>query len=142
MPEPNVETRANPDGGDGSPIRVLIAELDGSVRRTLRLSLEQGGALVVAATEDGDEAVSLTATLRPDVALVDGRLRDPDCFEVARRIRAQGDAVAVLILDVYEERKEAARAAGAACLLKDTPLATLLNTIHSAARGPNVGPKP
>ena len=136
------DARANAGGGDQA-IRVLIVEHDPAVRRTLRLTAERSGIEVVGEAADGNAAIALAARLRPDVALLDCCMREPDCVEAARRLHAGASVGAAVLLDIYREYEAEARAAGLPYLLKDAPLDDLVAAIReAAARADPTGGRP
>src|SRR5437879_11791527 len=68
------------------PLRGLVAEDQAIIRLDLRGCLEQHGLIVCAEARDGEEAVELARTARPDVALLDVRMPKLDGIEAARRM--------------------------------------------------------
>ena len=123
-------------------IRVLLVDDHPVVRVGLRGMLDLSDDLhVVGEAASGDEALTLTATLRPDVVLMDLRMPGIDGADATERIAARFPGVRVLVLTTYDTDEDILRAieAGAAgYLLKDTPLAQLVAAIHAAARGESV----
>lgn len=123
-------------------IRVLLVDDHPVVRVGLRGMLDMSDDLhVVGEAASGDEALILTATLRPDVVLMDLRMPGIDGAEATERIAARFPGVRVLVLTTYDTDEDILRAieAGAAgYMLKDTPLAQLVAAIHAAARGESV----
>jgi DNA-binding NarL/FixJ family response regulator len=72
------------------------------VRARLRILLDrEPGITVVGEAADGENAVALTARLRPDVVLIDVDLPGLDCVEATRRMLA-GQSVAVMVLTACE----------------------------------------
>ncbi|MGW6914613.1 response regulator [Kitasatospora sp. NPDC054939] len=70
-----------------APIRVLIADDQEAVRRSVRRILEQQADIeVVGDAEDGLVALELATRLRPDVVLVDIRMPRMDGLELTRRL--------------------------------------------------------
>ncbi len=121
-------------------IRVVIADDHLMVRKGLRLMLEEEGEDIelVGDAADGVAAVALVEKLQPDVVLMDIRMPGMDGIAALKRIRAVWPRIAVVLLTTYDEDDLMIRGLQAgACgyLLKDTPLHTLLNAIHTAARG-------
>jgi len=85
-------------------IRILIADDHAFVREGTRRILEQEPDLeVVAEAGDGEEAVGLVSSLKPDVALVDVAMPKLDGIEATRRIKALCPGVAVLVLSAYDD---------------------------------------
>jgi DNA-binding NarL/FixJ family response regulator len=123
-------------------IRVLLVDDHPVVRVGLRGMLDMSNDLhVIGEAASGDEALTLTATLSPDVVLMDLRMPGVDGAEATERIATRFPGVRVLVLTTYDTDEDILRAieAGAAgYLLKDTPLAHLVAAIHAAARGESV----
>ncbi|GAA0267230.1 response regulator transcription factor [Cryptosporangium japonicum] len=123
-------------------VRVLLVDDHPVVRVGLRGMLDLSDDLhVVGEAASGDEALALTATLRPDVVLMDLRMPGMDGADATARIVTRVPGVRVLVLTTYDTDDDILRAieAGAAgYLLKDTPLAQLVAAIHAAARGESV----
>lgn len=96
----------------GLPARrcVLIAEDHDDTRLMLRIALECGGFDVLEAA-DGEEAVRLAETARPDLVLLDRCLPRLDGLDVARRVRAGEQAVRVPIIFLSGHAEAVARSA-------------------------------
>src|SRR5262245_2608418 len=93
---------------------------------------------VVGEGGDGDQAVSMTRRLRPDVVLMDVRMPGTDGIEATRQIVASGSAARILVLttfDLDEYVYAALRAGASGFLLKDAMPADLLNGIRVVASG-------
>lgn len=93
--------------------KVLVIDDDPSLLRALRLGLRAGGHEVVTAV-DGEQGISQTAMIDPDVVVLDLGLPDIDGQAVCRRIR-QWSEVPIIILSAAgdEQRKVAALDGGA-----------------------------
>jgi DNA-binding NarL/FixJ family response regulator len=126
----------------GKPVRVLIVDDHLVVRVGLRALLEVTAQIVVAGeTGSGREALSLVASERPDVVLLDLRLPDIGGIEVCRRIKDETPSPAVLFLTSYADDRTilAAMEAGAdGYLLKDATGPDLAPLILTAAAGGSV----
>jgi CheY-like chemotaxis protein len=73
--------------GSEAPLEVLIVEDEILLATELGLLVQESGCRDVGHALSSDEAVTLAASLRPDLALVDVHLRDgPTGVEVARKI--------------------------------------------------------
>ena len=73
------------------PIRVLIADGDESVRRSIQVMLDQADGITVAGeTGDGERVIDLVRSLTPDVVLLDVRMPTLDSIETVRRMREAG----------------------------------------------------
>jgi len=89
------------------PVRVLIADDQRVVRDGLMLVVGLlEGIEVVGAVSDGAQAVTLAASLRPDVVLMDLHMPVLDGIQATRRIRAEQPETQVLVLSTYAEDSE------------------------------------
>jgi response regulator NasT len=114
--------------------RVVIAEDEAIIRLDLKEILESEGYEVVGETGRGDEAVELTRSLEPDLAILDVKMPGIDGIEAARQITAH-QRVPVLILTAFSQRNliEEARDAGVvAYLVKPFQRAELVPAIDVA----------
>lgn len=120
-------------------IRVLLVDDQALFREGLRTLLSTDtGVEVVGEAANGEEAVRRVPGLKPDVVLLDLRMPVLGGVEAARRIRDADPEVRVVVLTTFdddEEVFEALRAGAAGYLLKDAPLARILEAIHGVARG-------
>jgi DNA-binding NarL/FixJ family response regulator len=120
-------------------IRVLIADDQELVRTGFRLILQSEPDLEVAGeAATGRGAVALTASLRPDVVLMDIRMPDLDGIEATRQITRATVASRVMILttfDVDEYVFEALRAGACGFLLKDVAANQLAAGVRMVAAG-------
>jgi DNA-binding NarL/FixJ family response regulator len=120
-------------------IKVLLADDEDLVRGGLRTILSSAGDIeVVAECDDGLPVADLARQYRPDVALLDIRLRSADGLVALRELRALPDPPAVAMLttfDVDEYVQEALRIGANGFLLKDTDPAQLVNAVRDLARG-------
>jgi DNA-binding NarL/FixJ family response regulator len=126
---------------EADPIRVVLADDQRVVREGLQMLLGLlPGIEVVGAAADGEEAVRLALSERPDVVLMDIRMPGTDGLEATRRI--VGDerlaAVKVVILttfDLDEHVFEAIRAGANGFLVKDTEPEELLRAVRAVLAG-------
>ncbi len=121
------------------PIRVFLLDDHEIVRRGIRELLESEGDIVVVG-ESGlaEEATRRIPALRPDVAILDGRLPDGSGIDVCREIRSQDPHIKALILTSYDDDDAlfAAIMAGAAgYLLKQVRGTDLIDTVRRVAAG-------
>jgi two-component system response regulator MprA len=82
--------------------RILIAEDDAAVRRSVERALKFEGYEVMTA-EDGDEALIQAASEPPDAIVLDIMMPKKDGMEVCRRLRAAGDSTPILMLTARHE---------------------------------------
>jgi DNA-binding NarL/FixJ family response regulator len=122
-------------------IRLLIVDDQELIRTGLRLFLQtQDNLEVVGEAADGDEAITLAGTLRPDVVLMDIRMRRMDGVEATARLMAAGiePPPRVLVLttfDLDEYVFGALRAGAAGFLLKDASRERLVEAIRVVHAG-------
>lgn len=122
-------------------IRVLVADDQELVRTGLSMILgAQPDIEVVGQAVDGNEAVALARSLRPDVCLFDIRMPDLDGIEATRLLAGPGvdDPMAVVVIttfDLDEYVFAALRAGAKGFLLKDAGPELLAQAIRAAAGG-------
>jgi DNA-binding NarL/FixJ family response regulator len=120
-------------------IRVLLAEDHAVVRSGLLQLLGDIDEMeVVGAATGGQQAVELAAEHNPDVVLMDLEMPGMDGIEATRQIRAANEAVNVVVLTAFSDRRRilAAIDAGAVgYLLKDAEPDELVRGLQAAARG-------
>jgi two-component system, NarL family, response regulator NreC len=120
-------------------IRVLLADDHTLMRRGLRLIVEQQPDLVVAGeAEDGRQAVALSASLKPDVAVLDIGMPNLNGIEAAKQITDGESGAAVVILSMHADETyilRALRAGARGYLLKDSAESDLVRAIRSVAEG-------
>lgn len=124
---------------DKPPIRVFLLDDHEVVRRGLRDLLESEGDIeIVGESGSAIEAISRIPALRPDVAVLDGRLPDGSGIDVCREIRSVDPSIAALILTSYDDDEAlfAAILAGAAgYVLKQIAGNDLIDGVRRVAAG-------
>ncbi len=122
-----------------SQIRVYLLDDHEMIRRGIRDLLESEGDIVVVGESDSArEATSRIPALRPDVAILDGRLPDGSGIDVCRDVRSQDPSIKALILTSYDDDDAlfAAIMAGAAgYVLKQVRGNDLLDIVRRVAAG-------
>jgi DNA-binding NarL/FixJ family response regulator len=120
-------------------IRVVIVDDQALVRAGFKMILQaQPDIQVVGEAGDGQQALGLVRTLRPDVVLMDIRMPGLDGIEATRQITAESLPARVVILTTYDldEYVFDALAAGATgFLLKHVPPEELVHGVRVAAGG-------
>lgn len=120
-------------------IRVLLADDHTLMRHGLRLIVEQQPDLVVVGeAEDGRQAVTLVASLKPDVAVLDIGMPNLNGIEAAKQITDGKSGAAVVILSMHADETYILRALKAGArgyLLKDSAEPDLVRAIRSVAEG-------
>ena len=116
------------------PRRVVIAEDEALIRLDLAEMLREEGYQVVGEAGDGQEAVDLAESLRPDLVIMDVKMPRRDGIDAAAEIAAKRIAPVVL-LTAFSQRDlvEKARDAGAmAYLVKPFSISDLVPAIEVA----------
>lgn len=120
-------------------IRVLLVDDQPLVRAGLRRILEpEEGLEIVGECEDGDEVVAAVARRRPDVVIMDIRMRRVDGAEATRRLRRDPEAPPVLALTTFDDDETVAAALGAGAagfILKDARGEDIVRATVSVAEG-------
>ncbi|MBC2643813.1 MULTISPECIES: response regulator transcription factor [unclassified Rhodococcus (in: high G+C Gram-positive bacteria)] len=122
-------------------IRVLVADDQALVRAGFAALLDAQADITVAGqAANGEEAVSLTRSLVPDVVLMDIRMPVLDGLEATRRIAADPalSGVRVVVLTTFEVDEyvfEAMRAGATGFLVKHTEPAELVRAVRVVADG-------
>ncbi len=121
------------------PIRVYLLDDHEVVRQGLRALLEgAGGIEVIGESGSAVDATQRIPALRPDVAVLDGRLPDGSGVEVCREIRSVDPTIQALILTSYDDNEAlfAAIMAGAAgYILKEIAGTDLVGAVRHVAAG-------
>lgn len=121
------------------PVRILIAEDHTVLAQALATMLSFDSAFTVVGTvPSGDEAIAHCVELRPDVVLMDYKLRGLNGIEATREIARLAPSTRVLILSMFDNQETviAAVAAGAAGFLpKNVDREELVRAIHAVAAG-------
>ncbi len=128
------------DGSVGHPIRVLLADDHAVMRAGFRMILEAAdGVTVVGEAENGASAVERARELRPDVICMDVQMPVLDGLEATRRIVADADiTAAVLIVTTFDRDDYLFRALSAGAsgfLLKNAGPEDLVAAVRVVASG-------
>lgn len=122
----------------GEPIRVVLVDDHHVVREGLRAFLDvQGDIEVIGDAADGDAAVDLIETLRPDLVLLDLKLATSDGVEVVRELKARDNPARIVVLTSFTEPSSvvpALRAGAVGYLFKDVDpdaLAQAIRAVHA-----------
>jgi DNA-binding NarL/FixJ family response regulator len=120
-------------------IKVLLGDDEGQVRSSLRTILSSAADIeIVADCDNGALLVELARRHRPQVVLLDIRMRAADGLDTVRGLRALRDPPRVAMLttfDVDEYVNEALRLGASGFLLKDTEPGQLITAVRDLARG-------
>ena len=123
-------------------IKILIADDHAVVREGTRKILERESDLeVVAEAVDGEEAVRLAGSSKPNVAIIDIAMPNIDGIEATKQIKVLYPAVAVLILSAYDDDQfvfSLLEAGAAGYLLKSVRGHELIDAVRAVYAGESV----
>jgi two-component system, NarL family, nitrate/nitrite response regulator NarL len=121
------------------PTRVIVADDHPVYRSGLAATIRERPELeLVAECEDGDEAVAAVHALRPDVALLDVRMRRLDGVAALTRLGGARSPTRVLFISAFGEGEVVARALAAGAvgfLSKEAEREDICDALLAAAAG-------
>lgn len=124
---------------DQGPVRVLLADDHGIVRKGLRFLLERRpGMEVVGEAADGREAVRLCEDLKPDVAVMDIAMPNLNGIDATGQITKRSPRTRVIILSMHADEGYLIRALTAGAkgyLLKDSAEEDLIQAVTAVSSG-------
>lgn len=122
-----------------TPIRVILADDHPVVRHGLAAIVDvEDDIEVVGQAENGQEALALVHSLKPDVVLMDLQMPVLDGVDAIKQIRIEAPQVQVIILTTFADDDyiyEGIAAGARGYLLKDAPPDQLIEAIRAAHRG-------
>jgi DNA-binding NarL/FixJ family response regulator len=123
-------------------IQILIVDDQPRARQGLRALLSTVPQVKgIREASNGQEALQIAIESEPDVVLMDVVMPTMDGLEATRQIKAQHPAIKVIVLSMYGDYQEKARAAGAdAFVTKGEPPTKLLKMLETLMGNPTVGP--
>ena len=120
------------------PLRILLADDHVLVRQGLKALLEREGHQVVAEASDGQEAVRLVESLRPDIAIMDISMPSFNGLNAAQEMKRYSEKTKTILLTQHDEAQyvRAALEAGVSgYVLKNQVTSELLLAIRQVSRG-------
>lgn len=119
-------------------IRVLLADDHRIIRDGMRVFLEREGYKVNADAQNGQDAVRLAASLKPDVVVLDITMPVLNGLEAAREILRNAPSTKVILLTMHDESRyllDALRAGVKGFVTKTHAADDLVHAIREALRG-------
>ncbi|MGD1223253.1 response regulator [Streptomyces krungchingensis] len=121
------------------PVRVVLADDQQLIRTALRMVIADiEDVEVVGEAANGEEAVTLTAELGPDVVVMDIRMPGMDGIEATRRITGGDGESRVVVLTTFDDDDYvygALRAGASGFLVKDMALDDIIGAVRVVAAG-------
>ena len=120
-------------------VRVLLVDDQELVRSGLRRVLRRrDGIVVVGECEDGDQVPAAVLEHRPDVVVMDLRMRRVNGIDATEALRRAADTPPVLVLTTFDDDEllaGALRAGASGFLLKDSPAEDVVRGVLAVAAG-------
>lgn len=138
MRDDDVGARNVTEDGTETVVRALVVDDQELVRSGLSMILrEKFGVAVIGECSDGDEVPAAVEKHRPDVVVMDLRMKRVGGIEATRALAAAGGPP-VLALTTFQDDEllsEALRAGAAGFILKDSPAEELIRAVRAVGRG-------
>ena len=119
--------------------RTLIADDHQILRQGISALLQSSGMIeVVGEARTGREAIDLTASLQPDVVVMDIQMPDLNGVDATRQIKALQLPTKIVCLSAFSDQHRASEAISAGAsgyVMKDSAFAELATAIEAALRG-------
>jgi two-component system response regulator AtoC len=84
--------------------KIMVIEDDSLVSRTLLSHLKKRG-FEVKGAENGEEGLSIFREFQPDLVLLDVKLPDMNGLDVLRKIKAEDQEAAVIIMTAFDDMR-------------------------------------
>jgi len=120
------------------PIRIVLADDHVLVRQGLKSLLEREHFQVMAEASDGQDAVRLTETHHPDLAILDISMPTLNGIDAARSLARSAPKTKIILLTQHEEEQyihEALEAGVRGYVLKNQVANDLIHAIRQVCRG-------
>jgi len=122
-----------------TPLKVVVVDDHPFFRQGVRDVLDKEADIdVIAESGDGQEALDLLRTIRPDVVLMDVNLPTMNGLQVTQKLKNQCPDINVIILTAYDDEEQiyhAIRIGASAYFAKDVDPNHLLDTVRTVAEG-------
>jgi two-component system, NarL family, response regulator NreC len=120
------------------PIRLLLADDHALVRQSLKTLLEDEGFQVVGEASDGQSALELARSLKPDIVVMDIGMPTRNGLDAARAIRLSCPETKIIVVTQHEEEGFIAAAVEVGVkgyILKSQTATELIDAIRLVWRG-------
>ena len=121
------------------PIRVVLADDHVFVRDGIKSLLEnENNIIVVGEATDGQEALTIVASEKPDLLIVDIRMPHFTGIEVVEKIRQENTPLKIVVLSMHESEEyvlKSIKAGADGYLLKGSSEEEFLKALHTVANG-------
>ncbi|MEO9330270.1 response regulator transcription factor [Gordonia aurantiaca] len=131
-------TETGPTDVPAEPIRVLLVDDQELIRTGLRRILRpRDGFDIVGECADGSEVLAAVVEHRPDIVVMDLRMRNVDGIAATSMVRSLREPPPVLVLTTFDDDdllSGALRAGAAGFILKDSPAESLIWAVRAVVR--------
>ncbi|VFA81383.1 Response regulator protein vraR [Gordonia paraffinivorans] len=131
-------TTTAPTDAPAAPIRVVLVDDQELIRTGLRRILRpRDGFEIVGECADGSEVLPCVSEHRPDIVVMDLRMRDVDGITATSLVRTLREPPPVLVLTTFDDDdllSGALRAGAAGFILKDSPAEALIWAVRAVVR--------
>lgn len=120
------------------PIRIVLADDHVLVRQGLKSLLEREGHQVIAEAADGQEALRLVDSLKPDIAIFDISMPVLNGLNAGREVARSNPKTKAILLTQHDEEQYVSEALDAGVrgyVLKSQAASDLLEAIRQVSRG-------
>ena len=120
------------------PIQVMLADDHQIIRQSLKVLLEREGLKIVGEASNGQEAVKIAESLRPDVAVLDVSMSVLNGIDAAKEIQKVSPHTKTVFLTIHDEDPyllDALRVGAKGYVVKTHAAENLVQAIREASRG-------
>lgn len=120
------------------PIQVMLADDHQIIRQSLKVLLEREGLKIVGEASNGQEAVRIAESLRPDVAVLDVSMSVLNGIDAAKEIQKVSPQTKTVFLTIHDEDPyllDALRVGAKGYVVKTHAAENLVQAIREASRG-------
>jgi len=135
----SAQETARTDERPSGQVRCLVVDDHAAIREGVKMILARDREIsVIGESSSGDAAIEMAERRRPDVILMDVRMRGMDGFEATRRITAAPPGMAVILYTAHGERgllAEGLDCGARGYVLKDAPPDDIVRAVKRVAEG-------
>jgi two-component system, NarL family, response regulator len=137
--KPDADALAMPANDTPLRLRVLITDDHTALRIGLSAIIDSmDDAVVVGEAADGDEAVTMYQTVRPDIMTLDLRMPKLDGLRVVEQVLATSPDARILVITMYDNEEDifnSIRAGAKGYILKSAPRAEIIAALRKVGAG-------
>ncbi|MFN0026477.1 MAG: response regulator [Acidimicrobiales bacterium] len=119
-------------------LRILLADDHAILREGIRRSFESAGEIIVGEAANGQQALTLALSTRPDIIVMDLSMPVLDGIDATRAIKQQLPEAKIVVLTMHDDvdaTRRALEAGAAGFMSKGSSFAEVLATVRGVASG-------